>query len=247
MASSSLESKTVRPGNLGAYSYYHSARRPDHRPKQGYIAVPRRRLVPWKLVVAVVLVAAVAGIPYLNGGGTPADQSKSTPSSETAKSAPSKAPKAAPAATAAPIKKDACAGNSLNKLVLVDISARHLWACAGGKTALDAPVITGMNAHASTVTPSGTYQVYGKQTDTVLAGADEAGSWNRPVSYWMPFLSNQHGIYGFHDATWRPNSDFGNVSPDSSDASHGCVELPLAAQAWLYKWAPVGTTVKIRN
>ncbi|HEX5743928.1 MAG TPA: L,D-transpeptidase, partial [Candidatus Saccharimonadales bacterium] len=81
----------------------------------------------------------------------------------------------------------------------------------------------------------------------VLTGSDVAGSWKRPVSYWMPFLHNKHGIYGFHDATWRPDSEFGNVSPASPDASHGCVELPLASQAWLYKWAPVGTTVKIKD
>jgi lipoprotein-anchoring transpeptidase ErfK/SrfK len=63
----------------------------------------------------------------------------------------------------------------------------------------------------------------------------------------MPFLNNQHGTYGFHDATWRPDNEFGTVSPDSSEASHGCVELPLATSAWLYAWAPVGTTVTIQS
>lgn len=245
MASSSLQNKTVRPGSLGAYSYYHSARRPDQRRKSSYIAAPRRRLIPWKAVVAVVLVAAVAIMPFFNGGKPAADKSQS----QTSKSSPGQtAPASAPAAAATPAKTaDECAGNSLNKLVLVDISQRHMWACSKGKTAYDAPVITGMSAHEATVTPTGTYRVYGKQTDTVLAGSDEAGSWNRPVSYWMPFLSNQHGIYGFHDATWRPDSEFGKVSPASSDASHGCVELPLTAQAWLYKWASAGTTVKIKG
>jgi lipoprotein-anchoring transpeptidase ErfK/SrfK len=63
----------------------------------------------------------------------------------------------------------------------------------------------------------------------------------------MPFLQNKHGTYGFHDATWRNNSDFGNIDPNSKDASHGCVELPLNASHWLYEWAPVGTTVTIKN
>ncbi|MGH7194071.1 MAG: L,D-transpeptidase family protein, partial [Candidatus Saccharimonadales bacterium] len=53
--------------------------------------------------------------------------------------------------------------------------------------------------------------------------------------------------YGFHDATWRPNSEFGKVSPDSSNASHGCVELPLSTAAWLYGWAGIGTTVRIES
>jgi lipoprotein-anchoring transpeptidase ErfK/SrfK len=63
----------------------------------------------------------------------------------------------------------------------------------------------------------------------------------------MPFLENQYGSYGFHDATWRSASDFGNISPDSSDASHGCVELPLATAKWLYSWAAIGTTVTIKS
>jgi lipoprotein-anchoring transpeptidase ErfK/SrfK len=63
----------------------------------------------------------------------------------------------------------------------------------------------------------------------------------------MPFLSNKYGIYGFHDATWRSDSDFGNIDPNSEDASHGCVELPLAASAWLYNWAVIGTTLTVQN
>ena len=27
--------------------------------------------------------------------------------------------------------------------------------------------------------------------------------------------------------------------------SHGCINLPLRAAAWLYDWAPMGTTVKV--
>jgi lipoprotein-anchoring transpeptidase ErfK/SrfK len=35
-------------------------------------------------------------------------------------------------------------------------------------------------------------------------------------------------------------------SPGYTDnGSHGCVHLPAAAMAWLYAWAPVGTTVSI--
>lgn len=49
--------------------------------------------------------------------------------------------------------------------------------------------------------PICSYHVYGKQKDTVLTGSDASGSWNDPVSYWMPFLNNQYGTYGFHDAT----------------------------------------------
>lgn len=247
MASSSLENKTVRPGRLGAYSYYHSARRPEGgpRPRPGYIAAPRRRLVPWRLVVALVLLAAVGVIPFVNGGGTPAaDRSQTSQSTQTSQTPPQASQ--TPAAAAPAKKADECAGRA-GKLILVDISQRHLWACSGGKTAYDSPVITGITKYAATLTPPGTYHIYQKQRDTVLTGRDVTGSWSDPVSYWMPFLSNRYGIYGFHDATWRSNDEFGHVSPSSSDASHGCVELPLATSAWLYKWAAVGTTVTIKS
>jgi L,D-transpeptidase-like protein len=245
MASSSLENKTVRPGSLGAYSYYHSARRPDH-PQTPFIAAAGRRLIPRKLMIAVAVAAALVAVPLLKGDATPSGQASGSQSNTQRSS--STAPSSAAAVVAAPSKTaNECAGNGLAKLALVSISRRHMWACEGAKTIYDSPVITGMSAYAATVTPVGTYHIYGKQTDTTLTGSDVTGSWNDPVSYWMPFLQNQYGIYGFHDATWRPNDAFGQVSPDSSDASHGCVELPLATSAWLYSWAPVGTTVTIRS
>lgn len=138
-----------------------------------------------------------------------------------------------------------CSSNTLEKLILVDTSQRHLWACGGSHQVYDSAVVTGYDKLAETITPSGTYKIYAKVTNTTLTGSDSNGSWNRPVYYWMPFLSNQYGVYGFHDATWRSTNAFGNISPDSSDASHGCVELSLAAAKWLYDWAPVGTTLQI--
>jgi hypothetical protein len=244
MSSSSLESKTVRPGSLGAYSYYHSARQPDHAPKAvPFIASRRSKLLPKKLIIAVFFIAALIGLPLLRGG-SPAKKPVAN-QSKTQKVAP-----AAPAAAvvAAPLKAtNNCADNTHGKLVLVSISQRHLWACEQTKTVYDSPVITGMSAYAATVTPPGTYHIYARQTNTVLTGSDASGSWNDPVSYWMPFLDNQYGIYGFHDATWRSNDAFGNVSSDSSDASHGCVELPLSSAAWLYNWAGTGTTVTIKS
>ncbi len=140
-----------------------------------------------------------------------------------------------------------CADNTLSQLVLVSISQRELWACQGRTVEYSSPVITGMAFLAADLTPTGTYHVYAKETDVHLIGHDSTGSWNDFVYYWMPFLNNQYGVYGFHDATWRPANAFGNVSPDSSNASHGCVECPLATAAWLYNWTAIGTTVTIED
>lgn len=152
-------------------------------------------------------------------------------------------PKAAVAA--APL--NSCAGNTLDQLVLVSISQRHLWACDGSSDLYDSPVVTGMEFLSADLTPTGTYHIYAKETDVHLIGQDSTGSWNDFVNYWMPFLDNQYGAYGFHDATWRPANAFGNISPYSSNASHGCVECPLATATWLFNWVHVGTTVTIES
>ena len=245
MASSSLESKTVRPGSLGAYSYYRSARRPQAaRPQPVFITGSWRRLLPKKFVITAMVIAALIGLPLLRGDGAPA---KKPASGASGTSQPAQAPAPAAAVVTAPSKEaNHCAGNTLDKLIVVSVSLRHLWACQGEKAVHDAPVITGKTAYEATLTPPGTYHIYGKTTDTRLTGSDVTGSWDRPVDYWMPFLDNQHGTYGFHDANWRPNSDFGNVDPATGDASHGCVELPTPSMKWLYEWSPVGTTVTVK-
>lgn len=140
-----------------------------------------------------------------------------------------------------------CADNSLPQKLIVSIKQRKMWACNAGKTVYSNPVVTGMQMYAADVTPTGTYKIYDKQTNQELTGSDDTGSWDVHVDYWLPFLQNQYGVYGFHDATWRPNSDFGNIDPSSKNASHGCVEMPLGASKWLYDWAQVGTAVVIES
>ncbi|HEY8999611.1 MAG TPA: L,D-transpeptidase [Candidatus Saccharimonadales bacterium] len=172
---------------------------------------------------------------------TTASTSASTSSSSTGvSSAQSSSSTAKPAV-------NQCASNTSGQLIVVSISQRHLWACQGTSSVFDSAVVTGMENLAADLTPTGTYHITSKTTDTHLIGHDSTGSWDDFVNYWMPFLHNQYGSYGFHDATWRPANAFGNISPYSSDASHGCVECPLDTAKWLYNWAPVGTTVTIES
>jgi lipoprotein-anchoring transpeptidase ErfK/SrfK len=145
-----------------------------------------------------------------------------------------------------------CAENTLSQNVLVSISKQHLWACDGAKVQYDSPVVTGMESYAADLTPIGTYHIQAKQTNIHLKGCDATGCWDDPVSYWMLWLDNQYGQYGFHDATWRNPSQFGKVNinaPDSAAVvgSHGCVELPLTTAKWIYNWAAIGTTVTIES
>jgi lipoprotein-anchoring transpeptidase ErfK/SrfK len=241
MSSPSLENKTIRPGSLLGYSYYHSSRQPvvvarvPRAPRS--FSLPRLHPVFGRLLLAVLALAAIIFLPILVGGGHPTQKVPTiTPVT----------PASSHAATPALVATGPCAGNQQNSII-VSIGQRHLWACQGTKSVYDTPVVTGIDYLAADKTPTGTYHIYAKQTDQTLTGADSTGSWSDPVKYWMPFLNNQYGTYGLHDATWRDNSAFGNISPNSADASHGCVELPLSASAWLYNWAAVGTTVTIKG
>jgi hypothetical protein len=136
-----------------------------------------------------------------------------------------------------------CEGNPGDrKLLLISISLQHLWACDGTKIVDQSPVTTGTTVITNGVddnTPVGTWQIYAKETDTPLRGCDANGCWDDPVQYWMPF----NGNFGLHDASWQ-TFPFG-ASNYHTDGSHGCIQLPTALAAWIYHWAPVGTTVTI--
>ena len=105
-------------------------------------------------------------------------------------------------------------------------------------------LITNTNI-SSDATPIGNYKIYNKLISQDLIGSNSTTSWNDHVNYWLPFLQNQYGEYGFHDATWRNSNEFGNVSPYTSQASHGCIELPLTTAAWIYNWASIDTNISI--
>lgn len=245
MRTSALESKTVRPG-LMRYSFYASERRPVSQAAVAK-AKPQPRRHGWLIALALIVLLG-AGVYALkpSSAKTVSDSHSSKTPVATSQIHKSTPPAAAPAvATATPVNN--CAGNSLANFIKVSISQRHLWACQGEKSVYDSPIVTGIDYLAADRTPVGTYHIYGKYTDLTLRGSDSTGSWSDPVSYWMPFLSNQYGQYGFHDATWRSDSDFGNIDPNSANASHGCVELPLATAKWLFDWAPVGTTLTIQS
>jgi len=222
-----------------SYSHYSSGysagRRPAHAQKK---SINRSKLMI-TLVLAVVIGLGVF-IGFRSGSSSTAISQSSQ--NNVPVITPQKTPAVAPAPPVNP-----CAGNQLDKFIKISTEQRKLWACEGSKLVYDAPIISGKAKHAETITPAGTYKIYGKTTDTRLVGQDSTGSWDRPVSYWMPFLDNQHGTYGFHDATWRPDTEFGQIDPNSEDGSHGCIELTLAAQKWVYDWAPVGTTLTIES
>jgi len=136
-------------------------------------------------------------------------------------------------------KPNACGSTTAIQTIIVSLNQQHLWACDNNLQVYDTPVTTGATAYGD-ATPTGTWAIYSKQTDTHLTGSDSRGSWDDFVNYWMPF----YGAYGFHDATWQTFA-FGSLTQYQTGGSHGCVHLPLAAMKWLFNWAPVGTVVTV--
>lgn len=153
----------------------------------------------------------------------------------------------APVQTTKPVTPPApnhCAENTTGKLLLVSITSQHVWACDGTTTVKESAVTTGITTNPNGVddnTPVGTWHILSKRTDVRIRGSDANGSWDDHVDYWMPFIRNE---YGFHDAAWQ-TFPFGS-DQYHTDGSHGCVHLPLDMMAWVYDWAPVGTTVTVQ-
>ncbi len=208
-----------------------------------------RRWLDKKLLVAAILVVIVLGgiafIKLTRASSPASDKTIGTTAAKSESNQSASNPAPVPKKTASAVNY--CQANTLQNLIVVSIGKRHLWACQTTRTVYDSAVVTGMENLPADLTPTGTYHIYSKQTKLYLNGSDSTGSWHDYVYYWMPFLSNQYGVYGFHDATWRKPGDFGNISPYTSNASHGCVETPLATAKWLYNWAPVGTAVSIQS
>jgi lipoprotein-anchoring transpeptidase ErfK/SrfK len=127
-----------------------------------------------------------------------------------------------------------CSRNHDGQLIVVSISKQRAWMCERTRLVRSTAVTTG-NADAGLATPTGSWQVYGKETDRYLTGADYSDF----VHYWVPFF----GDYGFHDATWQKMA-FGSPRY-RTEGSHGCVHLPTAAMKWLYDWVQLGATATV--
>lgn len=115
------------------------------------------------------------------------------------------------------------------KWIEVVIAEQRLTAWENGRAVMSTPVSTGARR---TPTPRGTFRIYSKYAKQRMRGPD----YDLPnVPYVMYF---RQGGYALHGAYWHTN--FGQPR------SHGCVNLPISAAAWLYHWAPRGTLVVIR-
>lgn len=125
------------------------------------------------------------------------------------------------------------------KYIEVNLAMQHLWVYQDHQVVMDTPITSGSTGTGHP-TIQGLFAVYTKERNRWLDGRPLGYNYDVFVQYWMPF----HADYGLHDASWRKS--FGG--PDYYyGGSHGCVNMPIPAAAWLYNWVDVGTPVFVHS
>jgi lipoprotein-anchoring transpeptidase ErfK/SrfK len=128
------------------------------------------------------------------------------------------------------------------KAVIVRLGRQTLTAYLNGKPVLTTPITTG---RAALPTPVGSYHVLFRASPFVFHSPWPPGNpyWypDTPVTWAMDFFNGDF----LHDDPGEPTSAFGAGSEYGPYASHGCVHVPHAVMAFLYRWLPVGAQVVV--
>jgi lipoprotein-anchoring transpeptidase ErfK/SrfK len=119
------------------------------------------------------------------------------------------------------------------KSIVVNLSDQWMYAYEGENQVYDAPVSTGRDGMQ---TPAGTFSIYAKLKVQTMDGVTDGKAWVVPN---VPNVMYINGGVALHGTYWH--NRFGT----GARLSHGCINLPLHAAAWLYDWAPMGTTVQV--
>lgn len=139
--------------------------------------------------------------------------------------------------------------SSQGKVIVVSLSRQWLYAYQNGQEVFNAAVLTG---RPSLPTPTGTYHVFAKYSPATFYSPWPPGSayWYSPthINYALEW---REGGFFLHDSYWHtvygPGTNVWHYDPAYGWqwGSHGCISMPLSAAAWLYNWAPIGTTVQV--
>lgn len=120
-----------------------------------------------------------------------------------------------------------------SKSIVVNLTDQWLYAYEGDTLVFDAPVATGRDGMN---TPTGTFSIYAKLPVQTMDGITDGERWVVPN---VPDVMYFNGGVALHGTYWH------NLFGSGARPSHGCVNLPLKSAAWLYDWAPIGTSVRV--
>jgi hypothetical protein len=132
--------------------------------------------------------------------------------------------------------------------IVVSLSKQDLTVYDGARVLLHTLITSG---GPETRTPLGTFHIIARYGPYVMRSP-----WPKSSPLWYPdspvnfALLFREGGYFLHDAPWRsvygPGSNAVDGIPGgNTTGTHGCVNVPYAAERWLYQWAQLGTTVEI--
>lgn len=132
------------------------------------------------------------------------------------------------------------------KRITISLRRQRLRAWEGNRVVLTTFVTTG---DAALPTPTGWFHVYAHFSPYTFISPWPKGSAYyyppSPVNFALEFLPG----YFIHDAPWRsvygPGSNALNMPGTNYGGTHGCVNVPYAAERFLYFWAPNGILVHI--
>ena len=133
----------------------------------------------------------------------------------------------APGAAAATLPSAAPSASGEAKEIVVDLSEQKVYVYENGSLVRTMIASTGVPA---TPTVLGTYRIYVRYLKQNMSG---------PGYYLpnVPYVQYFYQGYGLHGTYWHNN--FGRPM------SRGCVNLTVADAEWLYRWAPIGTLVRV--
>jgi hypothetical protein len=133
--------------------------------------------------------------------------------------------------------------------IVISLSKEALYAYNGQKLKLQTLVTTGNPALR---TPTGHFGIFAKYSPFEFISPWPEGSPYYYAPSWVHYaMEFDSGGYFIHDAPWRtvygPGSDGPGQPGTNYGGTHGCVNVPLKAERWLYHWAGIGTVVDIIN
>jgi lipoprotein-anchoring transpeptidase ErfK/SrfK len=200
---------------------------------RGYIEGAATNLPVLYSFESIALAPEVTEAPQPAPAEEPPAEEPPAPAAVPAKPEPKPEPKPAPKPEPKAEPKPAPAPSGRGKSIEINISTQWLYAYENGVEVFNAPVATGKDGFN---TPTGVYKVYAKVPLQTMRGSINGESWVVPD---VPHAMYFNGSVALHGTYWH------NLFGSGVRISHGCVNLPLDAAAWLYDWAPVGTTVDV--
>lgn len=132
------------------------------------------------------------------------------------------------------------------KRITINVHRERLRAWEGNRVVYSTPVTTGDRY---LPTPTGYYTIYAKFSPYTMISPWPKSSYKYYPPSRMSFAMEFQSGYFIHDAPWRTvygkGSNSGTQPGTNYGGTHGCVNVPYSAAAFLYRWAPIGTPVHI--